>query len=282
MNSLVKSLAFLLVGAVVSFTGYITFLNPPSHADYETCIEVAAVKASYAEALVTMKESCDAQYPARRNPGGPGYVYVDGQSGLSFDVLSAVPSEEEWVGIFAEVERHEAQLAKVAQEQAVREEEQRIAAELDKARLAREASDRAAQVASKLRECRQRNDDRLANWKQEARYQIDKIRYPKKSKYLPDIYHDRTGLTVDFVNKTDFPISKLTVKYAWTGINHCPSTFGGTEVIVSQKNLRPDVWTRKFFIDQSNANNLDRPSWLCLELDEVIFDHSPYLENCEI
>lgn len=275
-----KNLVYVSVGALLPTIYYFSVLSTPAHFDYETCVESAAVNVAYAEALTAMTTSCSAQYPARRDAAGQGYVYTDNATALSFKVSSAVPNEVEWKLISARIEEHTANLAKLAEEEAQREAVALSRKKTEEMQAKIRARQIAAQLEAQRQECRQRNATRLEEWQLERVKQTEKIRYPQKTKYLPDIYHDRTGLFIDVVNSADWPIKHLSFKFAWSKIDYCGKTFDDTVQIVGQKPLRPNVKITKFFADQTNANYLDQESWLCLKLDEVRFDFSPSLESC--
>src|SRR4051812_6038130 len=69
--------------------------SPPQQArDFEECVEQVEAKRASDEVRKTLMTSCNAQFAARRKPGG-GYTYFDFMQNRNFDIAGPNPTPEE-------------------------------------------------------------------------------------------------------------------------------------------------------------------------------------------
>jgi hypothetical protein len=104
--------------------------NPFAPADYEECSEQAAKEAKTDEALTILLRACNSKFPARRNPNGKGYIFIDLRLKRSFQVDGPVPTAQDIERIEHAYQEYLAQ--KRQDEQRNAEEAQRRAEEVGK------------------------------------------------------------------------------------------------------------------------------------------------------
>jgi hypothetical protein len=85
--------ALALLGVMVLWLGLRD--SPPHEArDFEECVEQVEAKPASEEERKTSMTSCNAQFAARRKPGG-GYSYFDFMQNRNFDIAGPNPTAEE-------------------------------------------------------------------------------------------------------------------------------------------------------------------------------------------